>query len=114
MTKAFLQPAGKLRHRISLWSPSNTRDTYGGFEPTFTEVIKLWGAIEYITGREQGVGDQIKNRADVNITIRYYADLRVDWQLRNDGNIYHIENIKNILETNKKMIILCRRELAAT
>ncbi len=67
--------AGKLRHRLAIQEPVETRDDHGGITRTWSTVATVWGSIETLTGRELYEAQQVEARATVRIRIRSYSGL---------------------------------------
>ncbi len=66
---------GKLRHRLTLESPSRTDDGGGGADITWETVAEIWGALETSTGAETIVAGRLSGIAAPVITIRYRDDV---------------------------------------
>lgn len=66
---------GKLRHRLTLESPSRTDDGGGGADITWDSVAEIWGALETSTGAETIAAGRLSGTAAPVITIRYRDDV---------------------------------------
>ncbi len=80
---------GQLRHRIQIREPSDA-NVDGQVTTTFSTAATVWGAIEYLGGRELYEAHQVAARADVQITLRFYSGLTTRHQLRQvhtDGSV---------------------------
>jgi SPP1 family predicted phage head-tail adaptor len=62
---------GKLRHRLTLQSPSRTDDGGGGGAIGWSDVADLWAAIEISTGGEAVRAGRLSGDAQPVLTIRY-------------------------------------------
>ena len=62
---------GKLRHRLTLQSPSRMDDGGGGAAIAWTDVAELWAALETSTGGETTSAGRLSGTIQAVVTIRY-------------------------------------------
>lgn len=74
-------PAGRLRHRVALQSPSYVQNTTTG-EMTLSWVAQgtVSAAIEPSSAREFIAAQATQSQIDTRITIRYRDDVRANWR----------------------------------
>lgn len=103
--------AGKLRHRLTLQSPTGAVDaTFGGQTHAYTDTATVWGSVEpaVLMGREQFAAAQLQAELTHRITIRYRAGvtpkMRVSW----DSRTFDIEQVVNVEERDRELHLLCR------
>jgi SPP1 family predicted phage head-tail adaptor len=68
-------PIGKLRHRLTLESPSRGADGGGGANLAWTEVATVAAAMEELGGGEIVSADRIGGKRQVIVTIRHREDV---------------------------------------
>ena len=73
--------SGKLRHRVSLESPSYAKDTTTG-EQILSWVSQgtVYAAIEPLSAREFIAAQSEQSQIDTRITIRYRDDIQATWR----------------------------------
>ncbi len=78
--------AGKLRHRLIIERPQQSRSTSGAPVETFITFAQVWGAVEPLRGREFFAAQEIHSEVTTRIRIRYLAGItaamRVIWSSR--------------------------------
>jgi SPP1 family predicted phage head-tail adaptor len=62
---------GKLRHRVTLQSPSRTDDGGGGATIAWGDAADLWAALETNTGGETSSAGRLSGTIQAVVTIRY-------------------------------------------
>lgn len=100
--------AGRLRHRLTLQSQTETRDAYGGSIITWSTEATVWGAIEPLSGREYFAQAQIQSEVAVRIVMRYRTGIDTTWRVKNDGLIYNIESVINDSSRDRMLTLMCR------
>jgi len=103
--------AGKLRHLVSVYEYIETRDTYGGVLPLWSEKVKMYASITPHTGREEYADKQVNTEQTHKIKMRYTPDIDstmlirfgdrifgilgnpINWQERNHFLIFNVKEI---------------------
>jgi SPP1 family predicted phage head-tail adaptor len=98
---------GKLRHRLTLESPSRTPDSGGGADIAWTEVAVLSGAIEEISGSEIVAADQISGKRQVIVSIRHREDIAPAMRFRLGNRLLPIGAIVDPEGKRKYLRCLC-------
>ena len=101
--------AGRLRHRLTLHSKTETRDSYGASLVSWTKQGTVWGAIEPLSGREFFAQQQTQSEASVRIVMRYYSGIDETWRISSGGKYYDIETIINDGERDRMLTLMCRQ-----
>ncbi len=101
---------GNLRHRIQIYSPTETRDANGGVIVAWTSLDNVWGSVEPLSGKEIQQGKQTTGIATNKITIRYRAGLHQTFRLIESDRIFGILSInvnadKSIMEIQVAQLI---------
>lgn len=100
--------AGRLRHRVTLQSKVEARDSYGATTITWDDEATVWAAIEPLSGREYFSQQQIQAEASVRIVVRYYSGLSTAWRVKDGSTYYDIVDVLNHDERNRMMTLMCR------
>ena len=104
--------SGRLRHRLVLQSPSDTRDSYGASVPGWSTETTVWGAIEPLSGKEYFSQQAVQAEAQVRIVIRYNSSIQETWRITNGGMYYAIVSIINNDTRDRMQTIMCREGVA--
>jgi SPP1 family predicted phage head-tail adaptor len=67
--------AGDLRRLVSVQSRSTSLDAYGAQSLTWTELKKVYAAIDGLSGRELLAAEAVQSEVTHQITVRYDASL---------------------------------------
>lgn len=100
--------SGRLRHRLTLQSKVEARDSYGAAVITWDDEATVWGAIEPLSGREYFAQHQIQAESTVRIVIRYYSGVSSTWRVKHGGLYYNIVDVLNHDTRNRMMTLMCR------
>ena len=85
--------AGDLRHRVQIYSPTETRDAHGGVTVTWTLVAVRFGNVVPLSGRELVNAQQVASDATHKVTLRYDPTLGITTSYR----LIEREKILNIV-----------------
>lgn len=98
---------GKLRHKLSLETPSSTTDK-GKVTTTWYPAGEVFGDVVQLSGRELEQARQVVAEATHQITTRWSPDrFRAAQRLSMDGRYFHIENVNNRNERNREILLTC-------
>lgn len=105
--------AGKLRHRVSLQEFTTTVDEEtGNRERTWTEVRKLWAAVEPLSGREFVSAAASQSKVTTRITILYRSGITHEMRVVYRGKIYNIEAVLSDQDSGVQYLTLpCSQEV---
>ena len=99
--------AGRLRHRLTLQSKSETRDAYGSAIISWVDEVTLWGAIEPLSGKEYFSQSSVQAESKVRIVIRFYSGISTTWRVKNDGLYYDIKDVLNENSRDRMLVLMC-------
>jgi len=104
--------AGRLRHRLSLQSPTHA-NTVGTITTTWGTVATIWGSIEplRVFNREFYSSAVINAEISATIIIRYTADIEPDYRIVFETRIFEIMWIINVDEKDKEMQLMVKEEV---
>lgn len=84
--------AGKLRHRVTIQHPGSIQDQVTGEVVNgWTDVAKVWAAVEPVSGRELIASQASQSQIETRIVIRYRTDMNSKMRVLHRGMIYNIE-----------------------
>ena len=109
--------AGRLRHRLELYSKEYTQDSYGAAITTITLQDTVWGGIEPIRGRELFAQQQIQSEIEVRIMLRYTGSLNAmdtSWVIKHPltGKFYDVLAVINTDTRNREWELMCRQGMS--
>jgi SPP1 family predicted phage head-tail adaptor len=104
--------AGKLRHRVTLQSPTGSRDAVGERVTTWTNVAEdVPAEIEPISGREQFLAAQRQATTSHIVRLRYasmWAAMDASWRVLFGSRVFTIDAPpKNVGESDVELILQC-------
>jgi SPP1 family predicted phage head-tail adaptor len=92
--------AGNLSNRVSVQEPVSVPDGYGGKTVTWTNYLDIWAMIEPLKGRALYYAQQIDEKVDARIVVRYSAAgakntslIQPGWRIVQNGIVYRISAI---------------------
>lgn len=101
--------SGRLRHRLTLQSKVETRNSYGEAVISWTTQKVVWGAIEPLAGSEYLAQQQLQSEVAVRIVIRYYSGVDTTWRVQSGGKTYAIESVINENERDRTLVLMCKQ-----
>jgi len=102
--------AGRLRHRLSLQSPTHA-NTVGTITTTWGTVATIWGSIEPLRGKEYYDSAVINADISAKIIIRYTADIEPDYKIVFETMTFDIISIIKVDEKDKEMQLMVKEEV---
>lgn len=99
--------AGDLDCRVKLSRP--TYNTAGDEITGWTVVTSVWASIEHRDGSEQDEAGRVIAVQVTYIKMRYLAYVSETWRVEHGGSIYGIEQLSNVNEANRTLILKCKR-----
>ena len=108
--------AGRLRHKVTLETQTTTKNSYGEFVDTWTEIAVRRCSIEPLMGREFYERSGEHSRMPTRIRIRHDAtvatvkpyDRAVDYST-SPAVVYDIESVQNPRERDRELVLMCER-----
>ena len=99
--------AGKLRHKIEIQSPLETRDTNGEVSTVWIATGIVWASVEPLSGRELWLAQQIQSEVSVRIRLRYLRGITTGHRVNFGGRLFDIKAAINAAERNEELELLC-------
>jgi SPP1 family predicted phage head-tail adaptor len=102
--------AGKFDQRVTLFSRGTpTLDAAGQDDPSWIEVATVWAQRINQRSAEVLAAAQISDDVDVELHIRYRADVLTTWRLEWKGEGYDITSVSEFGGRNDRTRLLCRK-----
>jgi len=105
--------AGKLRHRIIIQMPTETRDSFGGVTVVWNTFAIVSGSVEPLRGQELWAAQAQQARVNTRIRIRYLAGITSKMRVLYGVRIYLIDSVIDPEERHIEMQLMAE-EWAAT
>lgn len=98
---------GRLRHRVQIQSYSEVQDSTHGTIKTWTTLYTVFAEIVPVKGYTTFDTQQINEAVTHKITIRWQPYITSELWLLKDSRRFRIRNIRNLLERNRFLEMLC-------
>lgn len=86
--------AGRLRHRVTIQSVTETRDTTtGAIATSWADVATVWAAVEPLSGREFLAAQANQAEVVARILIRYRDDVTAKMRVVAGSKVYNIRAV---------------------
>lgn len=102
--------SGSLRHRVTLQSPTGSRDAVGERTTSWTDIATVWASVGPLTTRELMAAGQPMSEVSHRVRVRYsstIAALDASWRVLFGSRVLVIQGVRNIDERNKEFELLC-------
>jgi len=103
--------AGKLRHRVQVQTYSETQDTYGEPDRTWTTATTVWASIEPLSGQELLAAQQLAAEASHRVIVRYNSSIAPTSRLKFGTRVFDIVSALNWQERGATMELFCKEVL---
>ncbi len=104
--------SGMLRESVTIQSPTNTRDSVGGFTTVWTDVLATRAQVRGLSGSEQFFAQRLEANASVKVTIRYRSGITEDMRVLIRDEPYQIRYIDNLEFRDRWLVMTCERGVA--
>lgn len=109
--------AGKLRHKVTIQTPTETQDEYGQPVQTWATFAEVFASVEPIRGREFFAAQQIQSDVTTRIRIRYLSGVTTKMRVVHTTDHsspatveeYDIEAVIHVEEKRREMHLMCRK-----
>ncbi|QNN24338.1 phage head closure protein [Planctomycetales bacterium ZRK34] len=102
--------AGILKHRVELWQPVTSTNTYGEDEITHKRIDTVYAQVQPLSGRERFYAQQVSAEITHRVTMRYRSDVDSSWRLVFKNRTLNIDSVINIDEANRWLELVCKEE----
>ena len=105
--------SGRLRHRLSLQSPTHTNTSVGTIVTTWGTVATIWGSIEPLRVGSREFYDSALINSEVmgKIITRYTSDVEPNYRFVFGTRIFSIITIQDIMTRNREMEFEIKEEV---
>lgn len=98
---------GKLKHRLTIQSATETKDALGQVTRTWSDIASRWGQITPLQGRELERARQLANDVTHKVILRYYAGLSTLHRFKFETSRFlNISVVVNTDEHDEEMTVL--------
>jgi SPP1 family predicted phage head-tail adaptor len=101
--------AGKLRHRVTIESPSTARDEFNEPVPGWNTVADAWASREDLTGRELFQAQAVAAEVTTRFRLRYADGIKAEMRLLCGGEAFDIKSVADPDGRRRELIILATR-----
>lgn len=99
---------GKLRHQITIQTPTRVANETGGFTQTWAAFASnLWAEIKPASARERMFADKLQHLVTHKIRIRYYASITSKMRVSFGSRTFQIHGILNDEERGIWTDLIC-------
>lgn len=99
--------AGKLRHRVTVQTATETRDASGEPIRGWADTATVWASIDPVSGREMLAAGQVNAEAVVRVRMRYRA-LTTAQRLKWGSRVFDVVSVNNWNERDHELEVMCR------
>ena len=100
--------AGKLRHRVTIESPSESQSDSGEVTSTWAAIATVWAAVEPLSGRERLAAEQAGAEVAVRVRMRYVAGVTPTCRILHGTRYLEIAAVIDPAERGAELELLCR------
>ena len=97
---------GKMRHRITFQKQSDDKDSLGGYEDEWTDVVTTWGQISPVSGKEY-FSQMRETTVSHKIYCRYRPGITPQMRIKFGERLFRIISVLNWEERNEGLTIMC-------
>jgi SPP1 family predicted phage head-tail adaptor len=98
---------GKLRHQVYLQSSTATANEFGENIPTWSTYATVWAEIKPLQGRELENAQQISEKCDYEVFIRYNSSVLATHRIVYGTRTFEINAVLNLEERNEILKLIC-------
>lgn len=105
---------GRLRHRLRIQEPTQTRTGSGGFTHSWSTVAVVWAGVWPLVGREYMEARRVDADVTHEVRIRHRDGLTPSHQFVFDNDtsrVLNIVSIRNVEERGRELIVMCREDV---
>lgn len=106
--------SGRLRHRITVQTPTQATDDRGAPTDTWATYATRWAAVEPLSGREYFGAQQIASDITHQIRVRHdtvTGAINPKMRISYDSRTFDIESAINTGERDREVVLMCRERL---
>ena len=110
MPTALYLPAGSLRNKVVILSPTSTVDDYGQPSSTWATVLTTRASIRGLAQKELAENGNLIGQTGYLITIRYPGsgfNITSGQRVTSDTQAYLIQSVEDVLNRHRVLKLLC-------
>lgn len=104
-----------LRKRVTIQSPSHTKDATGAVVKGWTDLITVWAQVRPAHGQEAWENAARTESNYINITIRHsseVAGINNSYRVKYGARRFDIKTVINPMERDRKLTLVCLEGLS--
>ena len=99
---------GKLRHRVTVQRPTQSKNAAGGVTVTYADECKRWAFVKPMTGREIMRAQQTIALMPYDVELnRAVPGMTPDWRFVWDGKNLNVKNIADVSGDGTHIVCSC-------
>lgn len=99
--------AGTLRRRIVIETPTETQDTFGEPDVTWSEFASIRASVEPLAGREFFQSRQFDAEISTRFIMRYVSGITAKMRVKYDSRYFDINAVINVDDRNRETVLMC-------
>ncbi len=100
--------AGSRRHKVKIFTTNESQDEYGQPIQTDNNYFEVWAKVAPKSGTNSFIASQHTDKTTHEITTRYDPRINSNLTIEFKGRKLEIENILNIKEMDRDLILICK------
>jgi len=103
---------GKMRFRIKVENPTNTRDAGGGLAQAYTPVTFIYANIMPTSANSTYRQGMVQEKITHEVTIRYMKNIGTNSRISFGSRLFDVKGIINIDQRDRFLKLLCEEGVA--
>ncbi|MFA5376960.1 MAG: phage head closure protein [Dehalococcoidia bacterium] len=100
--------SGDLRHRITLYAPTESRGTSGGIVTTYISIATVWANFREPVGKNYYAAMQEHNEVPAELRIRWRADVNSTWRVGFGNRTFEINQAQDPDGKRREQVLYCK------
>lgn len=101
MSRVLDNSASRFKQRIKLERPVISQDSIGDTLTTWVLVDEVWADVSATSAIEANFGRSLREVVTYQVYLRWRDDVRADWRMTYNGQVFRILSVVNVDEENK-------------
>ena len=97
---------GKLREFVTIQTPTESDDGFGGKTVTWGTFAQVWARIDPITASQKWHANQLEHNVSHKVTIRELAGLTSSMRISWESRIFHVRDFRELGERDRWVEIM--------
>ncbi len=101
---------GRLNHKVVIEQRTETKNTLGEDETTWSTYKWTWAQVSPLSGKEYLANNELQSVVTGRVSMRYLSGVTVDMRINWDNRIFDIISIINTEERNRELILMVEEQ----